>query len=117
MARGDVLYVTLPESQGREQSGRRPVVAVQTDVAGEPLLMIAPTTSNLKAARFAFTVRLEPSEENGLSAPSVVMVFQMRAIDKTRIIRKIGQLSKEEMKQVDKAIWEMLKPPDIESET
>jgi mRNA interferase MazF len=48
MARGDVLLVTLPESQGREQSGRRPVVAVQTDIAGEPTLMIVPTTSTLK---------------------------------------------------------------------
>lgn len=114
MARGDVLLVNLPESQRREQSGRRPVVAVQTDVAGEPMLMIAPTTSNLKAARFAFTVNIEPSEENGLSAPSVVMVFQMRAIDKNRIVRKIGQLAKEDMKQVDKAIWEMLKPPENE---
>ena len=75
MARGDVFYVSLPESQGREQSGRRPVVAVQADIAGEPLLIIAPITTNLKATRFAFTVRLEPSEGNGLSAPSIVMVF------------------------------------------
>ena len=36
MARGDVLLITLPTSDGREQSGRRPAVAVQTDVAGEP---------------------------------------------------------------------------------
>ena len=37
MARGDVLLVSLPASDGREQSGRRPAVAVQTDVAGEPM--------------------------------------------------------------------------------
>lgn len=60
MARGDVLLVSLPASNGREQSGRRPAVAVQTDVAGEPMLMIAPITSNLAAMRFAFQSRWNP---------------------------------------------------------
>ena len=41
----------------------------------------------------------------------------MRAIDKSRIIKKIGQLSNEEMKQVDNAIWEMLRPSDVKNET
>ena len=40
------------------------------------------------------------------------MLFQMRAIDKTRIIRKIGQLSKEDMERVDAEIWRMLKRAD-----
>ncbi|MFN0279073.1 MAG: type II toxin-antitoxin system PemK/MazF family toxin [Pyrinomonadaceae bacterium] len=81
MARGDVLLVSLPASGGREQSGRRPAVAVQTDIAGEPMLMVAPITSNLKALRFNFAVQIEPSSENGLSQTSVVLVFQMRAMD------------------------------------
>jgi mRNA interferase MazF len=110
MARGDVLLISLPVSDGREQSGRRPAVAVQTDVAGEPMLMVAPITSNLNALRFAFTVKIEPSEENGLTQTSIVMVFQMRAIDKTRIIKTIGKLSDEDLAQVDAEIWKMLKP-------
>ena len=52
MARGDVLLVTLPPSDRREQSGRRPAVAVQTDQAGEPMLMVAP--SYFKSRRPAF---------------------------------------------------------------
>jgi mRNA interferase MazF len=110
MARGDVLLVSLPGSDRREQSGRRPAVAVQTDVAGEPMLMIAPVTSNVGALRFAFSVRVEPSPDNGLTTSSVVMVFQMRAIDKTRIIRRIGRLSEADMARVDAEIWRMLKP-------
>lgn len=110
MARGDVLLVALPASDGREQSGRRPVVAVQADAAGEPMLMIAPITSNLAALRFSFSVRIEPTTENGLSVTSVVMIFQMRAIDKTRIVRKIGQVSTEDMEHIDAEIWRMLKP-------
>lgn len=111
MARGDVLLVSLPPSDRREQSGRRPAVAVQTDQAGEPMLMVAPVTSNLGALRFAYSVRVEPSPENGLTAPSVVMVFQMRAVDKARIVRRIGQLSQEDVKRIDAEIWRMLRPP------
>jgi mRNA interferase MazF len=110
MARGDVLLIGLPASEGREQSGRRPAIAVQTDVAGEPMLMIAPVTSNSSAARFAFTIKVEPTAENGLTETSIVMIFQMRAIDKTRIIRKLGKLSDEDLKRVDAEIWRMLKP-------
>lgn len=112
MPRGDVLIIELPSSELREQSGRRPAVAVQTDLVGEPMLMVAPITSNLAALRFAFSVRVEPTPENGLTVPSVVMVFQIRAIDKQRIGRKIGQMSKADMSCIDAEIWRMLKPPD-----
>lgn len=115
MAYGDVLLVSLPTGDGREQSGRRPAVAIQADRSGQPMLMVAPVTSNLRALRFDFTLRLEPSEDNGLTLPSVVMVFQMRAIDKTRIVRKLGRLPPADMKRVDEAIRQMLKPPDASS--
>ena len=113
MARGDVLLINLPTSDGREQSGKRPAVAVQTNVAGEPMLIIAPVTSNLNASRFAFSVQIEPTEENGLTQTSVVMIFQMRAIDKKRIIKTIGKLSAEDMQKVNAEIWRMLKPDEL----
>lgn len=112
MARGDVLLVSLPASDAREQSGRRPAVAVQTDFSGEPMLIIASITSNLNAMRFAFSVKIEPSKENGLTQTSIVMIFQIRAIDKNRIIKKIGKLSDEDLQKVDNEIWKMLKPND-----
>lgn len=110
MARGDVWLVNLTASGWREQSGRRPAVAVQTDVVSEPMLMVAPITSNFKALRFKFSVKIEPSDENGLDLPSVVMIFQMKAIDKNRIIKTIGKLSAEDLEKVDDQIWKMLKP-------
>lgn len=111
MARGDVLLINLPFTDGREQSGKRPAIAVQTDVTGEPMLIIAPVTSNLSAARFAFSVQIEPTRENGLTQKSVVMIFQMRAIDKNRIVNKIGHLADEDIGKIDAEIWRMLKPP------
>ena len=104
------MLVNLPGTNGHEQSSRRPAIAVQTDLAGEPMLMIAPVTSNLNALRFAFAVQIEPSAENGLTTTSVVMIFQMRAIDKNRIVRKIGKLSDEDLQKVDVEIKRLFQP-------
>lgn len=111
MARGDIFWVRLPSSDQREEKGKRPAIAVQTDNAPSPMLMVVPVTSALAAMRFSFTVRIEPSARNGLTLPSVAMVFQLRAIDRKRIIRKIGELESEYLDQVDAEIWKMLKPP------
>ncbi|PHJ61838.1 hypothetical protein VF14_19485 [Nostoc linckia z18] len=114
MARGDILLVGLPESDKREQKGNRPAIAVQTDVATSPMLMIVPVTSSLSALRFPFTIRIEASEQNGLTLPSVAMVFQLRAIDRKRIIQKIGELELQYLTQVDTEIWQMLKPKEAQ---
>jgi mRNA interferase MazF len=110
MARGDVLLVGLPETDRREEKGNRPAIAIQTDVANSPMLMIVPITSSLGALRFSFTVKIDPSNLNGLTLPSVAMIFQMRAIDRKRIIRKIGDLESEYLAKVDAEIWRILKP-------
>lgn len=115
MARGDIFLVSLPASDRREEKGKRPAIAIQTDVALSPMLMVVPITSSLGAMRFPFTVKIEASNRNGLTLTSVAMVFQMRAIDRKRIIRKIGKLEPEYLAKVDTEIWQMLKPPDIDS--
>lgn len=114
MARGDIFLVSLPASDRREEKGKRPAIAIQTDIALSPMLMVVPITSSLGAMRFPFTVKIEPSGKNGLTLTSVAMVFQMRAIDRKRIIRKIGKLEPEYLAKVDAEIWQMLKPPDID---
>ena len=75
------------------------------------MLMVAPVTSNLAALRFTFAIRVEPSSTNGLTVPSVIMIFQMRAIDKARIVRKIGQLTATDLARIDMEIRNMLLPP------
>ena len=112
MARGDVLLVGLPESDKREEKGNRPAIAVQTAIAASPMLTIVPVTSSLNALRFPFVVRIEPSELNGLNLPSVAMIFQLRAIDRKRIIRQIGELEPGYLTQIDTEIWRMLKPSE-----
>jgi mRNA-degrading endonuclease toxin of MazEF toxin-antitoxin module len=65
MTPGEIYWVDLPPANGREQSGRRPAVALQDDgVAGaSPMVLAAPMTSATAASRFPGTVVVQPSEE------------------------------------------------------
>ena len=113
MARGDVLSVELPPPPaggGHEQAGRRPAIAVQADIVGIrlPTLMVVPLTSQMRATQFAFTIQVEPSRMNGLSRPSILLVFQLRVLDQGRIIGKLGQLERHYMDQMDTMLRQML---------
>jgi len=113
MARGDVVMVEFPEpagKSGREQLGRRPAIAVQTDDApGLPTLMVIPLTSQLSALRFPFTLRIEPSNQNGLTMPSALLVFQLRAIDRLRVSRTIGRLESRYLDGLDDLLRRLLR--------
>lgn len=113
MKRGDIVPVNLPQSAdgaGHEQMGTRPALVVQNDASDGSLsvIMIMPFTSNLKAQRFSHTVLIEPSKENGLTVPSVLLVFQLRAIDKKRVAKKIGRLEDKLMGKVNQEIKDLL---------
>ncbi|MCB9433622.1 MAG: type II toxin-antitoxin system PemK/MazF family toxin [Ardenticatenaceae bacterium] len=112
MARGDVLMVELPYPRGRdghEQVGTRPAVVVQSNAAQDiSTLIIVPATSNLKAIRFPYTIEVVPSSQNGLSQKSILLVSQMRAMDKTRVVRTLGTLEKHYLTQLDEEIMSLL---------
>lgn len=99
MQQGEVWVVSLPFSGGREQSGERPALILQDAAYGQssPLVLIALLTSQLAATRFPATVRIDPNPDNGLSLPSVAMVFQARALDRSRFLRQIGKVAPEQM--------------------
>jgi mRNA interferase MazF len=103
--RGDIFLANLDPTIGVEQAGTRPVLVVQCDLANEriPTVTVAPLTSNLKAGRFLFTVPIS-STESGLPKASVILVFHIRTLDKTRLIRKIGALSSNALAKVDRAL-------------
>ena len=113
MARGDILTVELPAPSGRpghEQVGYRPAIVVQTDVtdASLPTTMIVPLTSNLNALCFLHTFRVDPSPQNGLTRPSVLLVFQLRAIDKRRLGNNIGRLEQRHLQQLETEMRRLL---------
>lgn len=113
MTRGDIVLVNLPQSAdgaGHEQVGTRPALIVQDDSKSDTLsvIMIVPFTSNLKAQRFPHTIPIPPSKDNGLTVPSVLLVFQLRAIDKQRVTGKLGHLEDNLMTRVNQEIKKLL---------
>ena len=103
--RGDIFMANLDPTVGVEQAGTRPVLVVQCDLANEriPTVTVVPLTSNLRAARFLFTVTVT-SAESGLGADSVILAFHVRTLDKSRLIRRMGHLQFETMAEVDQAL-------------
>ena len=103
MTRGEVWLVALPfASGGREQSGQRPAVVVQDFAYGQksPLVLVVPLTSQAGAVRFPATVSITPTRSNGLTLPSVAMVFQIRAVDRARFVQKQGTLADADLNSI-----------------
>lgn len=99
MKKGEVWIVEVPGVDGHEQRGVRPAIFVadtQTSLA-----IIIPCTANLQALRFPFTLTIEPSLANGLDSRSVALALQLRAIDKKRLINKIGKIEPKILKKLD----------------
>src|SRR5207249_4717247 len=92
MKRGEVWRVRLPFGAGHTQSGERPAVIVQDDPfnASLPTVLVVPFTSTQAALRFGGTMLVQPDRQNGLSTPSVALVFQTSALDKRDCIRRLG---------------------------
>lgn len=101
--RGDIYYANLNPVTGSEQGGTRPVLVIQNDTGNRfsPTVIVAAITSNLGKARLPTHIVIE---EGALSEKSVVLLEQIRTIDKSRLIKKIGRLSGEDMQRIDEAI-------------
>ena len=99
MSVGDIHWVDLPAANGREQQGRRPALIMQDENYGEdlPVILVAPLTTARAAGRFAGTTLVQPDSENGLTQESVVLVFQLRAIDRRRLRGGIGALTAQDV--------------------
>lgn len=93
MEAGDIYLVEIPSSGGHEQAGLRPAIIAQTvDLANIPTILVIPLTSKIKGADFPFTFLIEPDQFNNLDVVSVALIFQLRAIDKRRLRKKIGRI-------------------------
>ena len=121
--RGDVFFADLDPVMGSEQGGVRPVLIIQNDIGNQhsPTTIVAAITGQLCKAKLPTHVDLA-GKEHGLAKHSVVLVEQVRTIDKTRLKERICSLDKSIMEQVDVAleISMGLRPPfmrDMNRET
>jgi mRNA interferase MazF len=102
--RGDVFLVNFDPTVGAEARKTRPAVVVSNDInnAHSPIVSIAPITSNVTRV-YSFEVEV-PAKTGGLRTRSKVMVNQTRAVDKARLLKKLGDLPTEIMKDVSQAL-------------
>jgi mRNA interferase MazF len=99
----DIVVVSLNPIIGHEQAGVRPAVIVSGDafhVSG--VCLICPLTQKIK--NFFGNPVLGLDKENGLNSDSEILVGQIRAVDQQRIVKKIGQISDSQLKEIFKGL-------------
>ena len=103
--RGDIYYADLSPVVGSEQGGLRPVLIVQNDVGNKysPTVIAAAITSKMGKARLPTHIDI-PGTDAGLSKDSVILLEQVRTIDKKRLKEKMGHLDDGTMNHVNNAI-------------
>ncbi len=103
--RGDIFYADLSPVVGSEQGGVRPVLIVQNDVGNRysPTVIAAAITSQHDKAKLPTHIEV-PSTDSGLTRDSIVLLEQIRTIDKKRLREKICTTDGELMAQVNRAL-------------
>ena len=103
--RGEIFYADLSPVIGSEQGGVRPVLIVQNDIGNKysPTVIVAAITSQINKAKLPTHIEIS-AVEYGLPKDSVILLEQIRTIDKKRLKEKIGYLSSEIMEKVHVAL-------------
>lgn len=102
--RGEIYVADLSPYVGSEQGGIRPVIILQNNLGNifSPTLIVAPLTSRYKKRNLPTHYLIEDVEE--LKTTSLVLLEQIKTIDKRRITEYIGQASKDDIKNIEKAV-------------
>ncbi len=102
--RGELYYADLSPVVGSEQGGVRPVLVVQNDTGNKysPTVIAAAVTSRIHKARLP--THIELPRDFGLAKDSVILLEQIRTIDKRRLMSRIGELPASTMSRVNRAI-------------
>ncbi len=103
--RGDIYYADLSPVVGSEQGGLRPVLIIQNDVGNKysPTVIAAAITSKLSKSKMPTHIDVYASQF-GLAKDSVILLEQIRTIDKKRLKEKMGHLDSDVMQQVNDAL-------------
>lgn len=103
--RGDIFYADLSPVVGSEQGGVRPVIVIQNNVGNKysPTIIIAAITSQINKARLPTHIEIS-APHFGLPKDSVVLLEQIRTIDKKRLREKIGRFNDDMMEKIDEGL-------------
>jgi len=105
MRRGDVVRVRLDPVKGSEQSGERPALVISPDLINEhsPVILVAAITSRKTDKVYPFEALIEPPQ-GGVTHRSKVMLMQLRAVDKLRVVASCGNVGAAVLDRVDAAL-------------
>ncbi|MEM8778031.1 MAG: type II toxin-antitoxin system PemK/MazF family toxin [Cyanobacteria bacterium P01_G01_bin.49] len=105
LKRGEVWLANLNPTQGSEQAGIRPIVIFQNDIISQfsTTIIAIPLTTNQRRASLPICLLIQQGD-GGLGQNSVALCFQIRVLDKTRLIRRLGQLSAETIAQLEEVV-------------
>lgn len=103
--RGDVFYADLSPVIGSEQGGVRPVIVIQNDIGNKysPTIIVAAVTSQINKAKLPTHIEISASDY-GLPKDSVVLLEQIRTIDKKRLREKVGHFDDDMMIKVNECL-------------
>ena len=103
--RGDVFVVSFDPTLGAEIRKTRPALVVQNDIANRfsPITIVAAITSQFDSKLYPTEILIE-TPEAGLERDSVVLLNQVRSIDRQRLIRRLGRVTAETMRHVERAL-------------
>ncbi len=103
--RGEIYICDLGQNVGSEQCGLRPVIVIQNNVGNKysPTVVVSAITSSLNKAKLPTHVNIS-SAESGLSDDSIILLEQIRTLDKSRLKTKIGNVNSETLKKIDIAL-------------
>ena len=101
--RGEIYYADLSPVTGSEQGGCRPVLIIQNNIGNRfsPTVIVAAITSVQKKQQLPTHISINP---NFLESESVVLLEQVRTIDKSRLSDYLGQLSPQDMNKINRAL-------------
>ena len=109
MKQGEIWYAELNPIKGSKQAGLRPVVIISGNLLNEHLnvVIVVPLTSKIKG--YKGNSIIESSKESGLKNESELLVFHVRSVSKERLVRQLGKVKPEVIREVVKTLNEILK--------
>ena len=109
MIQGEIWYADLNPTNGSEQSGFRPLVIISGNLLNEHLNVVITCPLTTKVKNYKGNVVLTPGKTNRLKETSEILVFHIRSVSKDRLVRKIGNITKDELDSLKSGLDDILR--------
>ncbi len=109
MKQREIWYANLNPIKGSEQSGFRPIVIISGNMLNTYLNVVIACPLSSKIKNYKGNIVLNPDIKNGLEMPSEVMIFHLRSISKERLVKKIGEITEDELNELKEGLNDILR--------